>query len=366
MGSELSSLTNDKDNSSFHSNVNRMVVSIEPTSVGHFDASAKDVASNTYSQNHPSSSIIGDVRSGITTRKKERKDYANMVANVCYTSTMKLMTVVAALTDEHWILAMQEELLQFERNESKGFVDLVHRDHVYKLRKALYGLKQALEPVQIYVEDIIFGGTSSAYVKQFVNQMKGEFEMSMVGELTFFIGFQIKQDETGIFFSQEKYAKNLISKFRMDKAKPKQTPAATHLKLTKDATEEQVDSSLYRSIIGSLLNLIASRPDIAFAVGMCARYQADPRTSHLQSAKRILKYIIGTCNFDLWYTFDTTGVLVRYCDADWVGCSDDRKSTYEGCCFLGNNIATWFSKKQNSVSLSTAEAEYIAGRSSCS
>ncbi|KAL0554086.1 hypothetical protein IC582_007997 [Cucumis melo] len=160
--------------------------------------------------------------------------------------------------------------------------------------------------VQIYVEDIIFGGTSSAYVKQFVNQMKGEFEMSMVGELTFFIEFQIKQDETGIFFSQEKYAKNLISKFRMDKAKPKRTPAATHLKLTKDATGEQVDSSLYRSIIGSLLNLTASRPDIAFAVGMCARYQADPRTSHLQSAKRILKYIIGTCNFDLWYTFDTT------------------------------------------------------------
>ncbi|KAL0544177.1 hypothetical protein IC582_019289 [Cucumis melo] len=211
--------------------------------------------------------------------------------------------------------------------------------------------------VQIYVDDIIFGGTSSTYVEQFVNQMKGEFEISMVGELTFFLGFQIKQYKTRIFFSQEKYAKNLISKFGMDKAKPK---------LTKDATREKVDSSLYRSIIGSLLYLTASRPDIAFTVGVCARYQADRRTSHLHSAKRILKYIIGTCNFGLWYTFDTTEVLVGYCDADWAVCSDDRKSTSRGCFFLKNNIAAWFSKKQNSVSLSTAEAKYIAVGSSCS
>ncbi|KAA0045100.1 putative gag-pol polyprotein [Cucumis melo var. makuwa] len=301
-----------------------MAVSIESTSVDHFDISVNEASvsvgqqTNEYSvklpdiadtagssmqkilpsthiaKNHPFSSIICDVHSGITTRKKERKDYAKMVANACYTSTMEPTTVTAALTDEHWILAMQEELLSFERNQfklfqmdvksaflngylteevyiaqPKGFVDLVHRDYVYKLRKALYGLKQAPRAwykrlstyllrqgyqrgiadqtmfiyrqgtefliVQIYVNDIIFSGTSSAYVEQFVDRMKREFKMSMVGELTLFLGFQIKQDKTGIFFSQEKYAKALISKFGMDKAKLKRTSTATHLKLTKDA-----------------------------------------------------------------------------------------------------------------------------------
>ena len=99
------------------------------------------------------------------------------------------------------------------------------------------------------------------------------------------------------------------------------------MKLTKDATGEKVDPSLYRSIIGSLLYLTASRLDIAFAIGMCAHYQANPRTFHLHSAKHILKYIIGT------YDFDTSGVLVGYCDADWAGCSDDQKSTSGGCFF---------------------------------
>ncbi|TYJ96981.1 putative mitochondrial protein [Cucumis melo var. makuwa] len=197
----------------------------------------------------------------------------------------------------------------------------------------------------MYVDDIIFGGTSSVYVEQFVAQMNREFEMSMVGELTFFLGFQIKQENTGIFFSQKKYTKNLISKFGMDKARPKRTPAAIHLKMTKDTNGEKVDTNLYRSIIGSLLYLTASRLDIAFVVGVCARYQADPHTSHLHSAKRILKYISGTFNYGIWYTYDTTGTLVGYCDADWVGWTDDRKSTSGGCFFLGNNVAAWFSKK---------------------
>ena len=97
----------------------------------------------------------------------------------------------------------------------------------------------------------------------------------------------------------------------MDKAKAKHTPATTHLKLLKDTSREKVDPQLYRSIIGSLLYLMASRQDIAFIVGVYARYQVNPRTSHLQSAKRILKYIIGTFDFGFWYTFDTTAILVR-------------------------------------------------------
>ncbi|KAA0054112.1 putative mitochondrial protein [Cucumis melo var. makuwa] len=112
----------------------------------------------------------------------------------------------------------------------------------------------------------------------------------------------------------------------MDKVKAKCTPTTAHLKMTKDTTGEKVDPSLYRSIISSLIYLTISRPDIAFAVEVCAHYQADPLTFYPQSAKHILKYITGTNYYGLLYTFDTTVVLVGYCDADWVGCSDDCKS----------------------------------------
>ncbi|XP_058733154.1 uncharacterized mitochondrial protein AtMg00810-like [Vicia villosa] len=126
-------------------------------------------------------------------------------------------------------------------------------------------------------------------VKHFFNQMQSEFEMSLVGELTYFLGLQIKQMEDSIFLSQSKYAKNIIKNFGMDNASHKRTPAPTHLKLSKDESGTSVDQSLYRSMIGSLLYLTASRPDIAFAVGVCARYQAEPKVSHINQVKRILK-----------------------------------------------------------------------------
>ncbi|CAM8948047.1 unnamed protein product [Rhodiola kirilowii] len=189
--------------------------------------------------------------------------------------------------------------------------------------------------------------------------------MSMVGEMNYFLGLQVIQKDDGIFISQSKYAKNLIKKFDLEKASHKQTPAATHLKITKDEARTQVDQTLYRSMIGSLLYLIASRPDIAYAVGVCARYQVDPKESHLLQVKRIIKYICGTVDFGIWYTKDTNPHLVGYCDADWAGNAADQKSTSGGCFFLGNYLVSWFSKKQNSISLSTAKAEYIVAGSCC-
>ena len=123
---------------------------------------------------------------------------------------------------------------------------------------------------------------------------------------------------------------------------------------------------MYRSMIGSLLYLTTSRPDITFAVGVCARYQAEPKMSHLVQVKMIPKYINGTINYGILYSHSDNFRLIGYCDADWAGSTDDEKSTSGGCFFLGNNFVSWFSKKQNSVSLSTAEAEYIAAGSSCS
>ncbi|KAK2379434.1 putative mitochondrial protein [Trifolium repens] len=292
---------------------------------------------------------------------------------------------------------LQEEVYV---EQPKGFVDPEHPNYVYKLKKALYGLKQAprawyerltqfLEEqgyrkggsdktlfvkeergkfiiAQIYVDDIVFGGMSNTMVQHFVQQMQSEFEMSLVGELTYFLGLQIKQMEDTIFISQSKYARNIIKKFGMDNAAHKRTPAPTHLKLTKDDKGISVDQSLYRSMIGSLLYLTASRPDITYAVGVCARYQADPKVSHMTQVKRILKYVNGTSDYGIMYSHCEDPTLYGYCDADWAGSADDRKSTSGGCFFLGTNIISWFSKKQNCVALSTAEAEYIAAGSSCS
>jgi hypothetical protein len=219
---------------------------------------------------------------------------------------------------------------------------------------------------QIYVDDIVFGGMSSKMVQHFVEQMQSEFEMSLVGELTYFLGLQVKQMEDSIFLSQSKYAKNIVKKFGMENASHKRTPAPTHLKVSKDENGVSVDQSLYRSMIGSLLYLTASRPDIAFVVGVCARYQAEPKVSHINQVKRILKYVNGTSDYGILYTHGSESELSGYCDDDWAGSADDRKSTSGGCFFLGNNLISWFSKKQNCVSMSTAEAEYIAAGSSCS
>ncbi|KAL0549183.1 hypothetical protein IC582_013664 [Cucumis melo] len=283
--------------------------------------------------------------------------------------------------------------------QPKGFVDSEHPKHVYKLNKALYGLKQALRAwydrltmylrgrgysrgeidkilfihrksdqllvAQIYVDDIIFGGFPLDLINNFINIMQSEFEMSMVGELSCFLGLQIKQKNDGIFISQEKYARNMVKKFGLKQARNKRTPAATHVKLTKDTEGAEVDHKLYRSIVGSLLYLTASRPDIAYVVGICARYQADPRITQLEVVKRILKYVHGTSDFGMMYSYDTTSTLVGYCDADWAGSADDRKSTSGGCFFLGNNLISWLSKKQNCFYLSIAEAEYIAAGSGC-
>ncbi|KAL0536574.1 hypothetical protein IC582_025523 [Cucumis melo] len=157
----------------------------------------------------------------------------------------------------------------------------------------------------------------------------------------------------------------MVEKFGLEHARNKRTPAVTHAKLIKDTEGAEVDHKLYRSIVGNLLYLTASRPDIAYVVGICARYQADPRITHLETVKRILKYVHGTSDFGMMYSYDNTPTLVGYCDADWAGSVNGRKSTSGGCFFLGNNLISWLSKKENCVSLSTAEAEYIAAGSGC-
>ena len=138
-----------------------------------------------------------------------------------------------------------------------------------------------------------------------------------------------------------------------------------NVKLTVNLLRKSVDPSLYRSMIGSLLYLTASRPNISYSVGVCARYQANPKESHMTTLKRIIKYVKTTVDFSVLYSKDTDDILVGYSDVDWVGNADYRKSTSRGCFYVGNNLVSWMSKKQNFISLSTTEAEYITSGSCC-
>ncbi|XP_051152412.1 uncharacterized mitochondrial protein AtMg00810-like [Andrographis paniculata] len=151
----------------------------------------------------------------------------------------------------------------------------------------------------VYVDDIVFGSTAKKLKDEFVEFMHSEFEMSMIGELTYFLGLQIKQCPDGIFLNQTKYAKNMVEKFGMKSSKTVRTRLGQQDKLSKDAEGKDVDQKLYRSIIGSLLYLTASRPDITFSVGVCARFQSALKESHLKAAKRILRYINGMSELGL-------------------------------------------------------------------
>ncbi|XP_050897463.1 secreted RxLR effector protein 161-like [Lathyrus oleraceus] len=195
--------------------------------------------------------------------------------------------------------------------------------------------------------------------------MKSEIEMTLVGELTYFLGLQVKQMEDNIFVSQSKYDKSIVKKFGLINGSHKRNPDATHLKLFRDESGVDVDQSIYRSMIGIFLYLATTRPDITFVVGVCVRYQTNPKMSYLTQVKRILKYISETYDYDILYSHDTNLILVGYCDAKWVGSADDKKSTSGGCFFLEKNPISWFNKKRNCVSLSIVEVEYIVAGSSC-
>ena len=149
-----------------------------------------------------------------------------------------------------------------------------------------------------------------------MEHMSSEFEMSTVGELTYFLGLQVKQIGNGTFISQTKYAKNLVKKFDIESTTHHHTPVRTHTKISLDESGKNVDQTLYKSMISTLLYLIASRLDLCYSVGICARYKAYPKESHLIAIKKIIKYVNGTTKFGLWYYHDSTTTLMGYCDAN--------------------------------------------------
>ncbi|GKA12243.1 retrovirus-related pol polyprotein from transposon TNT 1-94 [Tanacetum coccineum] len=248
-------------------------------------------------------------------------------------------------------------------NQQDGFVDPHHPDKVYRLKKALYGLKQAsrawydelsnflvskgfskgsIDPtlfitkkredillVQIYVDDIIFGSTNPKLSKKFKKLMHNKFEMSMMGELKLFLGIQIHQSSCGIFINQAKYAKDILEKHGMTSCDSIGTPMATK-PIDADLSGTPIDQTKYHRMVGALVYLTASRPNIVHATCYCARYQARPTEKHLKEVKRIFRYLKNTIKMGLWYPKDTDFELTAFLDSNHAGCLDLRKSTSGG------------------------------------
>jgi hypothetical protein len=165
---------------------------------------------------------------------------------------------------------------------------------------------------------------------------------------------------------QAKYTKDIVRKFKMQDSKAMATPMSTTTTLDAEEEGENVDQKEYQSMIGSLLYLTATRPDIHFSVYLCTRFQASQRTSHRQAVKRIFRYLRQTPNFGLWYSASSSLVLHGFSNADFSVCQLDRKSTSGTCQFLGSSLVSWSSRKQSSVAQSTTEAKYVAVASCCS
>ncbi|GJT78770.1 retrovirus-related pol polyprotein from transposon TNT 1-94 [Tanacetum coccineum] len=236
-------------------------------------------------------------------------------------------------------VARIEAIRIFIANAAKGFVDPDHPTHVYRLKKALYGLKQA--PWAWY-------DTLSRFL------LDNKFSM----------GLQVSQNREGIFINQSKFALEILKKFGMDLCDPVDTPMVDRLKLDEDPLGIPVNQTRFHSMVGSLMYLTVSRPDLVFAVCMCARYQASPTKKHLEALKQVFWYIKGSINWGLWYPKDNAMALTTYADADHSGCQDTRRSTSGSAQFFGDKLVSWLSKKHKSTAISTTETEYI-GMSGC-
>jgi hypothetical protein len=332
--------------------------------------------------------------------QKEGIDYEETFALVArYTS---IRTIIALATKMKWKLHQMdvktivlngviEEEVYIE--QPQGFEVEDRKTHVCKLKKALYRLKQAPrawygridsfltslgftkskadsnlyfkvmndEPVilLLYVDDLFLTGEENS-ITECKKKLATEFEMKDLGLMHYFLGLEVWQSLEIIFLNQGKYAVEILKRFDMLECKSMNTPMETKLKLLVDTSSELIDTTLYRQIIGSLMYLTNTRPDICFAVNTLGQFLVEPRHVHLVVAKHVMRYLKGTLDCGLSYDGDHDFRLSGYTDSDWARSVFDRKSTSRCCFSLGSTMISWQSTKQSSIALSTVEAEYIA------
>ncbi|GKA64763.1 putative ribonuclease H-like domain-containing protein [Tanacetum coccineum] len=328
-------------------------------------------------KDHPLDQVIGDFQSATQTRKMSKnlkehgfvstiqqrtnhKDLQNCLF-ACFLSQEEPKKVIHALKDPSWIEAMQEELLQFKnKKDERGIVirnkarlvaqgytqeEGIDYDEVFApvARIEAVWLLLAYASFKDFVVYQIDVKSAFLYEKieeevhvcqppgfEDLDYLDRVYKMSSMGELTFFLGLPVQQKKDGIFISQDKYVEETLKKFTFTKVKTASTPMETQKPLLKDEDGEEVDVHMYRSMIGSLMYLTSSRPDIMFVVCACARYQVNLKVSHLHAVKRIFRYLKGQPKLGLWYLKDSPFDLVAYTNSDYAGASLDRKSTTGG------------------------------------
>ena len=325
-------------------------------------------------------------------------DFTDVFAPVARMETIRVLLALAAVFGwEVHHLDVKSAFLNGEISEEiyvkqpEGYEIPRKEHHVYKLRKALYGLKQAPrawyskldksllelglirsnhEPavyynpsnlyIGVYVDNFLVAGNSKERILEFKDKMKSLFDMTDLGLLKSYLGIQVNQLEGEITLAQSSYARKILSDFNLLECNSSQTPLEVKMMLSQDDSKNPMDSTTYRSLMGSLRYLTHTRRDLMFCIRYLSRYMESPSKEHFTSAKRVLRYVKGTLNLGLSYKQGRELSLVGYCDSDYRGDSVDRKSTSGAFFFLGNNIITWMSQKQRIVALSSCQAEYIS------
>ena len=334
--------------------------------------------------------------------QQEGIDYDDAFAPVARMESVRLLLALAA--QEGWGVHHMDVKSAFLNGDLKeevyvhqppGFVIPGKEGKVLRLHKALYGLRQAPRAwnakldstlkgmgfeqspheaaiyrrgnggnallVGVYVDDLVITGTKDAEVAAFKEEMKATFQMSDLGPLSFYLGIEVYQDDSGITLRQTAYAKRVVELAGLTDCNPALTPMEERLKLSRDSTAEEVDATQYRRLVGSLRYLTHTRPDLAFSVGYVSRFMQRPTTEHQQAVKRIIRYVAGTLDHGLYYPrCPGKAHFVGYSDSDHAGDIDTSKSTSGILFFLGECLVSWQSIKQQVVALSSCEAEYMA------
>jgi len=333
-------------------------------------------------------------------------DYNEVFAPVARWDTIR--TVIALAARNGWTLFqldVKSAFLYGELNEDvyiaqpPGYEINGEEKKVYKLKKALYGLKQAPRAwfsriegyfakegferssyehtlfikkeeknriliVSLYVDDLIFTSNDSIMVSKFKESMKKEFEMTDLGEMKYFLGVEIRQSSKGIHIGQKKYAEEILKRFGLENCNGVKNPMVPGSnRLTKQEDGKKADATLFKQIVGSLMYITVTRPDLAYSVCLISRFMANPMESHMMAAKRILRYIRATTDLGVFYRKGCEDEMLAYTDSDYAGDLDDRKSTSGYVFMLSGGAVAWSSKKQPVVTLSTTEAEFVAAAS---
>ena len=333
------------------------------------------------------------------------EDYIDTFAPVAKLHTVRIVLSIATnLEWDLWQMDVKNAFLQGELEDEvymhppPGLEHLVKPGNVLRLKKAIYGLKQSprawyrklsttlngrgfrkseldhtlftltgpsgIIVILVYVDDLIITGSDKAGIQATKEFLKSVFDIKDLGEMKYFLVIEICRSKEGLFMSQRKYTMDMLKETDVLGGKIAKTPLEEGYKVLREGEVEEKqlfeDPKLYRKMVGKLIYLTITRPDICFAVNQVRQHMQAPKVHHWKMVDRILRYLSGSHGQGVWMGCNGSTEVVGYCDADWAGDRVDRRSTTGYCTFIGGNLVTWKSKKQKVISCSSAEAEYRA------